>query len=228
MKRNDLKAPLMGLGILAALVATNPAAAEDSEAADREAIRAHVEAHAKDGKYKVYDPRAGRNLELELESVHETAHPVPSGEIFYCADFRDTEGNLYDLDFYVERDPEGPHVVESLVHKANGKDRLRPKGEEAEVSEELAEGIRGALNEAWAKPRTLHDPRQNRRLDLTLDHVHSTVKALPDGNYFACVDARDQDGVLYDIDAYVEPVGDSMFRMLEFIIHKRDGEERLR
>lgn len=201
---------------------------EAGEVEDREAIRAHVEEHAKDGKYRVYDPRAGKSLKLELESVHETAHPVASGEIFYCADFRDAEGNLYDLDFYVDRDPEGPRVVESLVHKANGKDRLRPKGDEAEVSEDFAKDVRGALKQAWAKPRTLHDPRQDQQLELTLDHVHSEVKALPDGNYFACVDARDQDGVLYDIDVYVEPVGGSMFRMLEFIIHKRDGKERLR
>jgi len=206
-------------------VGTFTAGAEESH---RKAIERHIHAHSQEGVYAIYDAREGKALGLELDSIHETAHPMDSGEIFYCADFRGADGTLYDLDFYVEASGERPVVVESFIHKAGGKDRIRPGKDARATEEEKATAIRKSIEAAWSEPVRLYDSRQGRVLTLELDHVHSAVKGLQDGSYFACVDARDAEGVLYDLDTYVLPGETGKYEVTETIIHKRDGVERLR
>jgi hypothetical protein len=210
--------------------ASKPTTAPFAEAAlkGKEAIRQFVAAHAQDGVFAIYDSRARKPVALRFAEIHETSHPIPSGETFYCADFKDADGTVYDLDFYLgERDGK-PVVVESFIHKVGSKDRIRPAGDD-KPSEKVAGQVRDAIAEGWrGKPVEIHDPRQDKDLKLDFDHVHESVKPLADGSYFACVDARDVEGVLYDLDVYVKPDADGNYGIVQTLIHKRDGVERLR
>ena len=201
---------------------------ESRPSAGQSAIERHVAAHSQDGVFSIYDSRAGQPLALQLVSIHTTAHPMKSGEVFYGADFKGADGKEYDLDFNVNEQGEIPLVVDSFIHKAEGKDRIRPEENAKAVDESEAARIRKVISASWMKPVELYDPRQGKKLVLTLDHVHDGVKALGDGSFFACVDARDAKGVLYDLDAYVAPKGGGTYEIVETLIHKRDGIERLR
>ncbi len=62
------------------------------------------------------------------------------------------------------------------------------------------------------------DPRTDRVLRLTFDHVHDGVAAHPKG-YVACADFRDKAGKLYDVDIVVDPA-----QVREIYLHKVDGK----
>lgn len=224
---------IKGFGLMLAVAgffaASSVAIGQDSRpSAGQSAIERHVAAHSQGSVFSIYDSRAGKPLALQLVSIHTTAHPMKSGEVFYCADFKGDDGTEYDLDFYVNEKGEMPVVVDSFIHKAGGKDRIRPGENAKAVDEGEAAKIRKAISAGWDGPVELYDPRQGKKLVLTFDHVHDGVKALADGSFFACVDARDGEGVLYDLDAYVALGDGGAYQIVETLIHKRDGIERLR
>lgn len=88
-------------------------------------IARHIEENSEDGVYRITDPRSGEELALSLAEIHTGAHPVESGEVYHCADFTDSAGTLYDLDMYVGERDGTTQVVEVLIHKAGGQERLR-------------------------------------------------------------------------------------------------------
>lgn len=196
--------------------------------AGNSAIERHVAAHSQDGVFSIYDSRAGKELALELVSIHTTAHPMESGEVFYCADFKGADGKEYDLDFYVNEQGTTSVVVDSLIHKTDGKDRIRPGKNFQAVDQDEAAKIRETIGAGWEKPVEFYDSRQDKKLTFTFDHVHMGVKPLDDGSFFACVDARDAEGLLYDLDAYVALKEGGGYEIVETLIHKRGGIERLR
>lgn len=66
------------------------------------------------------------------------------------------------------------------------------------------------------------DPRTGEPLKLAFDHVHQGVK--PRGErYLACVDFRDDAGMLYDVDVVVDLDAERP-RVTEVYLHKVDGE----
>lgn len=197
------------------------------DSAGHEAISRYIATQSQNGVFSIFDTRGEKPLALKLLSIHSTAHPMKSGEVFYCADFKGSDGTEYDLDFYVNEKAPTPSVVEVFVHKAAGADRIRPAKEAKATDESTAKKVHEAIAHAWAKPMAVTDTRSGQELTLTFDHTHKSVKTLPDGSYFACVDARDSEGVLYDLDTYVRPSG-AGYKVLETLIHKRDGVERLR
>ena len=221
--------PLVSLMAMVLFVGalSREARAQDKPSSGQSAIERFVEAHSQGGIFSIYDSRQAMPLALRLTSIHSTAHPMKSGEVFYCADFKGLDGEEYDIDFYVNEKAVNPVVVDSFIHKAEGKDRIRPAADAMPVDEARASAVRKAIGDGWKDTVELYDSRQGKKLKLTYDHVHQGVKALSDGSSFACVDARDANGVLYDLDVYVALKG-SHYEIIETLIHKRDGVERLR
>lgn len=204
------------------------AAADEDLTPGQKAIEAYIEAHAQGGVFSIYDSREKKALALEPGAIHSTAHVMKSGETFYCVDFTGDDGTAYDLDFYVDEAGGKPVVEEFFIHKANGSDRIRPADGADAVAESVAAKVRSAITLAWADPKNLYDKRLGTGATFSYENVHQGVKEVGSGNYYACVDARDQDNVLYDLDTYVKATGDGGYEIVEILLHKRDGVERLR
>jgi len=86
----------------------------------------YVRKNFKDGVFKYHDKNTGKDLELTLDRVHrERLSPTKTDEYFVCADFKGTDGNRYDLDFFVQGTDKGNLRVDKTsiaVHKVNGKE----------------------------------------------------------------------------------------------------------
>ncbi|NIS07390.1 MAG: hypothetical protein GWO07_01185 [Candidatus Dadabacteria bacterium] len=82
------------------------------------AMTNHINSNTFDGKYVIYDAVTGKLLKLDFKKLH--AGLVKKGDFYVsCADFADTEGNKYDLDFLVGEKNDDYFVVQALVHKVN-------------------------------------------------------------------------------------------------------------
>jgi len=77
------------------------------------------------GEFVYYDQETKKPLVLTLEKVHEDRLAKTSeNSYFVCADFKNPEGKLYDLDFFmVGEGHRRPRVSEITIHKADGKER---------------------------------------------------------------------------------------------------------
>jgi transglutaminase-like putative cysteine protease len=63
-----------------------------------------------------------KELLLKLVRVHiEYLASLGSGLYFACVDLADTDGDVYDVDFFMKGDPGAMSVTETTVHKINGK-----------------------------------------------------------------------------------------------------------
>ena len=82
------------------------------------------EASLRYGAFPFYDPRAGRLLASEVVSLHQGVHATGDGFYYACLDVR-AEGEVYDLDIYARPMGDDFEIAEVLVHKVDGKDRLR-------------------------------------------------------------------------------------------------------
>jgi len=90
------------------------------------AIKGYVaqDAKLKGGFYLVYDPVAKKSLELTLDKVHEDRlSKVSDGVYFACADFKASDGKVYDLDIFMKGDKSKLDVNEVTVHKVDGSPR---------------------------------------------------------------------------------------------------------
>lgn len=77
------------------------------------------------GKFVFYDREGNKALALDLQKVRDE-RLTKTGETSYvmCAEFKSTEGKLYDLDFFmVSEGRRRPRVTEIAIHKAEGKER---------------------------------------------------------------------------------------------------------
>ena len=85
-------------------------------------IEQHIEEQARlgDGFYEIQ--HEGEELRLKLVRVH-TAYLANLGprRHFACVDLVDTEGDVYDIDFFLAGDPGAMTVTQTSVHKLNGK-----------------------------------------------------------------------------------------------------------
>lgn len=82
----------------------------------------HISGNLVGGKYVIYDAVKGELKRLELKELHNGV--VKKGDFYVsCADFVDSTGKLYDLDFLVSNDANGIRVIQSLVHSVEGKKR---------------------------------------------------------------------------------------------------------
>lgn len=63
----------------------------------------------------------GKDLMLKLVRVHiEYLANLGPRQHFACVDLADTDGDVYDVDFFMEGDPGAMTVTETTVHKING------------------------------------------------------------------------------------------------------------
>ncbi len=117
--------------IVAAMLVSAPAihAAEQPEpiphvvTADIQAgIERHIEEQTRrDGGFLTI-PFEGKELRLKLVRVHtEYLANLGPRRHFACVDLVDTEGDVYDVDFFLAGDPGSMTVTETTVHKLNGK-----------------------------------------------------------------------------------------------------------
>ena len=67
--------------------------------------------------FVIYDPVAGELKKLQLQKLHSG---IMKKSDFYvrCADFKDSSGKLYDIDFLVVEDGASVKTVEAVVHAA--------------------------------------------------------------------------------------------------------------
>jgi hypothetical protein len=64
----------------------------------------------------------GSELMLKLVRVHtEYLANLAPGRHFACVDLANVDGDVYDVDFFLEGDPGAMTVTETIVHKLNGK-----------------------------------------------------------------------------------------------------------
>ncbi len=116
---------LLGLSLLTAPVAN--AADDPSIKGDlRTNIQATMDTFIKhqtiDGTLRLYDPVADELIKVKLKKLHPGI--VKKGDFFVsCADFVDSKGRKYDLDFLVV--PAGDKLIttQAIVHSVDGKKR---------------------------------------------------------------------------------------------------------
>ncbi len=87
------------------------------------AIKAHIEdaTKAQGGHFHIDDHKAGVQLTLNLDKVHEERlATLGDGVYFACSDFKATDGKMYDVDFFMADADEGLVMTELHVHKEDG------------------------------------------------------------------------------------------------------------
>ena len=84
-------------------------------------IEKHIEEQTRLGGGYFTIPYEGRDLRLKLVKVHtEYLANLDVRRHFACVDLVSTEGNVYDVDFFLAGDPGAMTVTETTVHKLNG------------------------------------------------------------------------------------------------------------
>ena len=79
---------------------------------------------ASDGLLTVHDAKAEIDRRLRLDKIHrERLAKTAEATYFVCADFKDTDGTVFDLDFWVEQGSNGLQVAETMIHKEEGEPR---------------------------------------------------------------------------------------------------------
>ena len=88
-----------------------------------EAIEGYIkkDADLKGGYFLVYDAKAKTALALTLDKVHrDKLAMVSEGLYFACTDLKSTDGEMYDLDFFMKATESGLQISEVMIHKKAG------------------------------------------------------------------------------------------------------------
>ena len=84
-------------------------------------IEHHIEEQANQGGGYYHLRFKDRDLRLKLVRVHtEYLANLGPRRHFACVDLADTDGEVYDVDFFLAGDPGAMQVTETTVHKVNG------------------------------------------------------------------------------------------------------------
>lgn len=79
---------------------------------------------ASGGWMTIHDEKAGIDRELRLDKIHrERLAKTGEATYFVCADFKDSSGKVFDLDFWVKQGHDGLMVAETMIHKEDGEPR---------------------------------------------------------------------------------------------------------
>lgn len=82
------------------------------------------ESDLKGGYFLFFDKKQNKPLALTLDNVHkDRLATLGDGVYFACADFKDTGGDMYDLDIFMKQGTKGLDVTDISVHKKNGEAR---------------------------------------------------------------------------------------------------------
>ena len=75
-------------------------------------------------------PDTKQVLKLNLDRIHkDRLSKTAPNTYFACADFKGSDGKMYDLDFWVKGTPGNLQVTETHLHKVDGKERYTWKEE---------------------------------------------------------------------------------------------------
>ena len=99
-------------------------AAEVTTADIAAGIQKHIDEKTKagGGHFKLKD--GGQELSLTLVKVHnDKLTSLGKGVHFACVDMKGTDGNTYDIDFFLKGDVGAMSVTSTDLHKVNGKPR---------------------------------------------------------------------------------------------------------
>jgi len=87
----------------------------------QDGIEKHIEEQTRLGEGYFNLPYGDRQLRLKLVRVHtEYLANLGPRSHFACVDLASTDGNVYDVDFFISGDPGAMTVTETTVHKING------------------------------------------------------------------------------------------------------------
>jgi transglutaminase-like putative cysteine protease len=87
-------------------------------------IEKHIEEQTRLGQGYFEIPYDGEQLRLKLVRVHiEYLANMGPRRHFACVDLASTDGDVYDVDFFLAGDPGAMTVTETTVHKINGQPR---------------------------------------------------------------------------------------------------------
>jgi hypothetical protein len=85
-------------------------------------IEKHIQQQTNPATGTMNLPFEGKELNLKLVRVHtEYLANLAPQKHFACVDMAHSDGNVYDIDFFLEGDPGSMTVTETTVHKFNGK-----------------------------------------------------------------------------------------------------------
>lgn len=90
------------------------------------AIRTHIEEKTKSsgGSFPVVDDVLKKTWELLLVRVHkDRLQSLADGTYFACVDFKASDGTMVDVDFFLKEQGDRLAVIDTSVHKINGKAR---------------------------------------------------------------------------------------------------------
>lgn len=99
----------------------------DPETAD--AVRQRIEARLETRNDTLRIPRPGDQdtVALAFDHVHETVRSTPGGRYAACVDFHGPDGEVWDLDYYVD-DETGEFEIEDVVIHKVGDETVLPDG----------------------------------------------------------------------------------------------------
>ena len=108
--------------------------------------------------------------------------------------------------------------------------KIRPTAEEPVTIDNLADAIEKYISEETAKNNgnfVMVDEKTDQQIMLKFDNVHreKLAKLAPD-HYFTCVDFKDSQGKVYDLDFFMKGLTKDDLVFTEFMIHKVGGEKR--
>lgn len=116
------------IAVVALVVPYSATAADDPTiaGAERKAIQESMRHYIRDNTvadtFYVFDAVEGKLLRLNLEKLHDGI-VRKDGFFVSCADFRDQNGRLVDIDFLVVPDGSEMQAVHAVVHAVDGKKR---------------------------------------------------------------------------------------------------------
>lgn len=84
----------------------------------------HTDSELKGGYFIYYDKKTKKPLILTIDKVHkDKLAKVNEDKYFACTDFKDVDGQTYDMDFFMTSTEAGLQVSEIMLHKVQGKPR---------------------------------------------------------------------------------------------------------
>jgi hypothetical protein len=121
---------LWGVTFLFALGVGMLRAEEQVTGEEAEKVRSFIESYVKQdsalkGGFLIYDRKENKVLNLKYDHVHKGVEKTESGEYFACVDFVGSNKNTYDIDVYASQKGEEWDITKLVIHKVNGKDRLK-------------------------------------------------------------------------------------------------------
>lgn len=105
--------------------------AQQQKAADEEKvkeIKVAIENYIKNdldlkGAFFLSGPKEEKVVKLTFDELHKSVGYAQDGSPFVCADFRDDQGRMYDVDVYVNKADGKWTVKKLLIHKVDGQVR---------------------------------------------------------------------------------------------------------